>query len=41
VEDEINGLLTYDRAAAKAPAEELARIAAPLTAVGTDPYQGH
>jgi hypothetical protein len=31
VEDEINGLLTYDRAVAKAPAETLAKIAAPLT----------
>ncbi|UIJ44368.1 glycoside hydrolase family 2 [Sphingomonas cannabina] len=30
VEDEVNGLLTYDRAVAKAPAESLARIAAPL-----------
>jgi beta-galactosidase/beta-glucuronidase len=32
VEDEINGLLTYDRATSKAPPEDLARIAAPLTA---------
>ncbi|RHW19487.1 glycoside hydrolase family 2 [Sphingomonas gilva] len=30
VEGEINGLLTYDRARAKAPAERLAEIAAPL-----------
>ncbi len=30
VEDEINGLLTYDRARPKAPPEALARIAAPL-----------
>ncbi|WP_233222138.1 glycoside hydrolase family 2 protein [Allosphingosinicella deserti] len=30
VEDEINGLLTFDRAAAKAPAEQLRKIAAPL-----------
>ncbi|RIA46870.1 glycosyl hydrolase family 2 [Hephaestia caeni] len=30
VEDEINGLLTYDRAAPKAPAEALSRIAEPL-----------
>ena len=30
VEDEINGLLTYDRAQPKAPPEALARIAAPL-----------
>lgn len=30
VEDEINGLLTYDRAQAKAPAAALARMAAPL-----------
>mgnify|MGYP001967932537 CR=1 FL=1 len=30
VEDEINGLLTYDRAEAKAPPETLSRIAAPL-----------
>jgi beta-galactosidase/beta-glucuronidase len=30
VEGEINGLLTYDRAQSKAPAEDLARIAAPL-----------
>lgn len=30
VEDEINGLLTYDRAVPKAPAEALADIAAPL-----------
>ncbi|WNO52904.1 glycoside hydrolase family 2 protein [Stakelama saccharophila] len=30
VEDEINGLLTYDRAEPKAPAETLSRIAAPL-----------
>jgi len=30
VEDEINGLLTYDRAQPKAPAETLSRIAAPL-----------
>lgn len=30
VEDEINGLLTYDRAAPKAPAAALAEIAAPL-----------
>ncbi|MBB3910574.1 glycoside hydrolase family 2 protein [Sphingomonas desiccabilis] len=41
VEDEINGLLTYDRAESKAPAEELARIAAPLTGANVDPYQGH
>lgn len=41
VEDEINGLLTYDRAEAKAPAEDLARIAAPLTGKGADPYHGH
>jgi beta-galactosidase/beta-glucuronidase len=40
VEDEINGLLTYDRAEAKASAEDLARIAAPLTAPGADPYRG-
>jgi beta-galactosidase/beta-glucuronidase len=32
VEGEINGLLTYDRARAKAPAEQLAEIAAPLWA---------
>jgi beta-galactosidase/beta-glucuronidase len=32
VEDEVNGLLTYDRAAPKAPAANLARIAAPLWA---------
>ncbi|WP_343228028.1 glycoside hydrolase family 2 protein [Stakelama flava] len=32
VEDEINGLLTYDRARAKAPAETLSDIAAPLWA---------
>ena len=32
VEDEINGLLTYDRARAKAPPEALATIAAPLRA---------
>jgi len=31
VEDEINGLLTYDRAVSKAPAADLARIAAPLS----------
>ena len=30
VEDEINGLLTYDRAVPKAPAADLAKIAAPL-----------
>jgi hypothetical protein len=30
VEGEINGLLTYDRAVAKAPAADFARIAAPL-----------
>jgi hypothetical protein len=30
VEDEINGLLTYDRARAKAPTEALSAIAAPL-----------
>lgn len=30
VEDEINGLLTYDRAQAKAKPEDLAKIAAPL-----------
>jgi len=30
VEGEINGLLTYDRAVAKAPAEAFARMAAPL-----------
>ncbi|USI77736.1 hypothetical protein [Sphingopyxis sp. USTB-05] len=30
VEDEINGLLTYDRAVPKASAEALAKIAAPL-----------
>lgn len=30
VEDEINGLLTYDRAESKASAEDFARIAAPL-----------
>lgn len=30
VEDEINGLLTYDRAIPKAPAADLAKIAAPL-----------
>jgi hypothetical protein len=30
VEDEINGLMTYDRAVEKAPAEALAKIAAPL-----------
>lgn len=30
VEDEINGLLTYDRARSKASAEDLAKIAAPL-----------
>ncbi|WP_236694475.1 glycoside hydrolase family 2 protein [Sphingomonas sp. Leaf343] len=30
VEDEINGLLTYDRAVPKVPAEALAKIAAPL-----------
>ncbi|SNT07166.1 glycoside hydrolase family 2 protein [Sphingopyxis indica] len=30
VEDEINGLLTYDRAVPKAPPEALAKIAAPL-----------
>ncbi|WP_206185884.1 glycoside hydrolase family 2 protein [Sphingosinicella sp. BN140058] len=30
VEDEINGLLTFDRASAKAPAEALREIAAPL-----------
>ncbi len=30
VEDEVNGLLTYDREQAKAPAEALAKIAAPL-----------
>ena len=30
VEDEINGLLTYDRAVPKASAEALAQIAAPL-----------
>lgn len=30
VEDEINGLLTYDRARAKAPSEALSTIAAPL-----------
>jgi beta-galactosidase/beta-glucuronidase len=30
VEDEINGLLTYDRKRAKAPAESIAEIAAPL-----------
>jgi hypothetical protein len=32
VEDEINGLLTYDRARAKAPPEALSAIAAPLRA---------
>lgn len=31
VEDEINGLLTYDREVPKAPAADLARIAAPLS----------
>ena len=30
VEDEINGLLTYDRAVPKAPPEALAEIAEPL-----------
>lgn len=30
VEGEINGLLTYDRAQSKAPAEDIAKIAAPL-----------
>ena len=36
VEDEINGLLTYDRARAKAPPEALSTIAAPLwKGVGT------
>jgi len=30
VEDEVNGLLTYDRALPKAPAADLARIASPL-----------
>jgi hypothetical protein len=30
VEDEINGLLTYDRARAKAPPDALSAIAAPL-----------
>ena len=34
VEDEINGLLTYDRAVAKAPPEALAKIAAPLHEAG-------
>lgn len=33
VEDEINGLLTYDRARAKAPPEALSAIAAPLRAL--------
>ena len=33
VEDEINGLLTYDRARAKAPPEALSAIAAPLQAL--------
>jgi hypothetical protein len=32
VEDEVNGLLTYDRAIPKAPADALAKIAAPLLA---------
>ncbi|GFE76015.1 glycoside hydrolase family 2 protein [Novosphingobium sp. TCA1] len=32
VEDEINGLLTYDRAKSKIPAEEFAKLAAPLYA---------
>jgi len=35
VEDEINGLLTYDRARAKAPPEALSAIAAPLRASST------
>lgn len=37
VEDEINGLLTYDRARPKAPPETLAEIAAPLWEKGGDP----
>jgi beta-galactosidase/beta-glucuronidase len=37
VEDEINGLLTFDRAEAKAPPETLARIAAPLWADDAKP----
>lgn len=37
VEDEINGLLTYDRAEAKASAEDLARIAAPLWSPDAEP----
>lgn len=32
VEEEINGLLTYDRKVAKIPAAELKKINAPLTA---------
>ncbi|WP_374407483.1 glycoside hydrolase family 2 protein [Pelagerythrobacter sp.] len=36
VEDEINGLLTYDRAGPKAPPEELAEIADPLWSSSTD-----
>lgn len=34
VEDEVNGVLTYDRARAKAPPETLRRIAAPLWEAG-------
>jgi hypothetical protein len=37
VEDEINGLLTYDRARAKAPPEALSAIAAPLRALSDTP----
>ncbi|PNU04398.1 glycoside hydrolase [Novosphingobium guangzhouense] len=37
VEDEINGLLTYDRAASKVPPEDLARLAAPLYSKDTQP----
>lgn len=39
VEDEVNGVLTYDRARAKAPAETLREIAAPLWADSPTPKQ--